>query len=375
MSDALPVRPGKPGLSVAHVVDEGAWGGLATFMVNLLSSQLADPKFREVHLVCDLEHTDPALLGMTGIHYHAYRSDRRLRSALKTSRIVHEHLHNIRPDLAVLHSSFPGLWGRLRTPRGWKVLYCAHGWAFQQSVSWPKRRAYALAEAFLSRRTDAIVSISASEFAAAEKAGVKPRQHALIRHGLRDSDSKEAPTLPMRHDEINLLFVGRFDRQKGLDILLEALDDPRLAHLTLWIVGRNIIGEGVVIPKRRNIHLLGWMENSRIDGIIRQMDAVVIPSRWEGFGLIALEAMRNGRPPVVSMVGGLREIVVDGVNGLFLNIQDIEDLRRRLESLRREDLRRMGEIAQQMFQERYRWDRCYENWRTLLLQEGSGVGA
>ena len=309
---------------------------------------------------------------MPDIVRHGYRSDRRLSRALKTSRDIEAQLRRISPDVVVLHSSFPGLWGRLHTGlRPWKTLYCAHGWAFEQRTSSMKRVLYGTVESLLSRRTDAIVSISASEYQAAERLGVRPRSHKLIRHGLAPASGDSAMDLPISPEHINLLFIGRFDRQKGLDLLLEALDDPRLAHVTLWVVGRNIIGEGVAVPARPNIRLLGWLENEKIDGVIRQMDAVVAPSRWEGFGLVALEAMRNGRPAIVSPAGGLKELIEDGVNGRLLDITHVEAMRDVLASLRKPDLERMGQAGLAIFQQKHGWDRCYGEWQTLI----SGLGS
>ena len=150
-------------LSIAHVVDEGAWGGLATFMVNLLSSQRADPQFGDIHLICDPQNTDPALLEIAGVHHHAYRSDRRLAKAFETAHAVQAHLHDIRQDVVTLHSSFPGLWGRFPIhARPWKTVYCAHGWAFEQRVSPLMKWLYARVERWLSWYTDAIVSMAIS---------------------------------------------------------------------------------------------------------------------------------------------------------------------------------------------------------------------
>jgi len=355
------------GLSIAHVVDEGAWGGLATFLANLILSQASDEKIGEIHLIGDLDQMEPALRQMP-VFFHDYRSNRRLKKALGVSAAIGKHLRSIRPDIVILHSSFPGFWGRLIRRPSWKIVYCAHGWAFSQHVGAVKRSLYRLAERLLSRHTDAIVSISGAEFRAGEDAGIRPDLHKMIGHGLMPAIAVRCEVLPVSPDAINLLFIGRFDRQKGLDILLDALDDPKLAHITLWVVGRNIIGAGIDVPERSNVRLLGWIQNDQIDGIIVQMDAVIVPSRWEGFGLVALEAMRNSRPVIASSVGGLAEIVEDGLNGRILDISDLEQIRHVLKDLRKPDLERMGKSAFAMFQKKYVWSRCYDDWRALIAK-------
>jgi glycosyltransferase involved in cell wall biosynthesis len=59
---------------------------------------------------------------------------------------------------------------------------------------------------------------------------------------------------------------------------------------------------------------------------MRESDAVVMPSRWEGFGLVALEAMREARAVLAARVGGLAEIVVDGETGLLFTPDDVRSL-------------------------------------------------
>src|SRR5579863_7859380 len=98
------------GLSIAHVVDEGAWGGLATFLANLLESQGRDKGIRSIHLVCDPDQMDPTLRRLPVV-FHAYKSDRRLSKAASVSAAISAHLNSIHPDVVILHSSFPGFWG------------------------------------------------------------------------------------------------------------------------------------------------------------------------------------------------------------------------------------------------------------------------
>jgi glycosyltransferase involved in cell wall biosynthesis len=86
----------------------------------------------------------------------------------------------------------------------------------------------------------------------------------------------------------------------------------------------------------------GWIGPDEIEAQMNEMDAVVVPSRWEGFGLVVLEAMRCGKPVIVSDRGGLPELVIHGFNGLIFSFDDPHSLVRVLESLSRGDLRRLG---------------------------------
>lgn len=108
--------------------------------------------------------------------------------------------------------------------------------------------------------------------------------------------------------------------------------------------------------------------------MLSQVDALIVPSRWEGFGLVALEAMRNSKPVIANCVGGLAELIEDGVNGLFLNIEDIPACRKMLLSLTREQTARMGAASFADFKQNYTWSQCYGKWRQLLLATASKVG-
>ena len=121
--------------------------------------------------------------------------------------------------------------------------------------------------------------------------------------------------------------VGRSVRQKGIDVLLEAFPSVALKHPGARLV---VIGDGpqrpALVARARRLGLgdlvtfTGWVEDA-----IRLMpacDVIVVPSRWEGFGLAALEAMGCARPVVASWVGALPEVVVDGQTGVLVPPED-----------------------------------------------------
>ncbi len=106
--------------------------------------------------------------------------------------------------------------------------------------------------------------------------------------------------------------IGRFDRQKGFDILIQAFRSVPGEDLELLI-----FGDG---PEAERLHELGAADHRvRFPGFaanpadaIAQCDAVVMPSRWEPFGLVALEARSAQRPLMVTAVDGLRDHVAMG---------------------------------------------------------------
>ncbi|KAA6461155.1 glycosyltransferase [Acidobacteria bacterium AB60] len=352
-------------LVVAHVV-EGCQGGVGTAVRHLIEEQDRDERIRAVHLLAD-----PARLGdmLSNVpaQPHWYTSSRATHRLLAVSRSIREKLREIQPDVVYLHSTFPGLYGRLVRSRKceWVTVYCPHGWAFTQSVSRPKKLAYAAVERILARRADAIISVSRHEHQQALRSGVRHDHHRVILHGLPVATKQPSPAILHIRNRINLLFIGRFDRQKGLDLLLDAWRDPRLKNFDLWLIGDATLGSNPRLPVLPNVHNLGWVKNDRIDSYIQSFDAVIVPSRWEAFGLVALEAMRNGRPVIASRTGGLQEVVLDRVNGVLFEPGNREALIAAVAGLDKQRLAKMGSVAREVFHTGFEWPSCYEQWKRV----------
>ena len=96
------------------------------------------------------------------------------------------------------------------------------------------------------------------------------------------------------------------------------------------------------------------MAHEKLASYYSQCDAVVMPSRWEAFGLVAIEAMKYGKPVIVSDKGALPEIVKDGQNGLVFDFNNPKSLQSVLGKLSKDKLHEMGNKAEKDFMEHYR---------------------
>jgi glycosyltransferase involved in cell wall biosynthesis len=117
--------------------------------------------------------------------------------------------------------------------------------------------------------------------------------------------------------------VGRLTSQKGFDDLIRAYPEIRrkIPKSRLLVVGDGYMrGELESLAETERVRgyttFAGFVSESDLIDAIKSSDVVAVPSRFEPFGIIALEAMAGGSPLVVSRVGGLAEIVEDGVDGL-----------------------------------------------------------
>jgi glycosyltransferase involved in cell wall biosynthesis len=191
----------------------------------------------------------------------------------------------------------------------------------------PFRRRYPfrLIERVAAERCAAIITISESlrEFTLHFTA---PRTPVItVLYGL------ELPSQALERDAESdvptLLAVARLVRQKGLDVLIRAMKPIGEAFPTAQLL---IAGEG---PERHELErlthdlgledrivLLGHRDD--VEQLMRRAWLVVHPARWEGFGLVLLEAMKVGSPVVATRVSAIPEIVVDGVTGRLVPPDD-----------------------------------------------------
>lgn len=258
-----------------------------------------------------------------------------------------------RPTIVHLHSSFAGL---LRfpialLPRGKRpaVIYCAHGWAFNMSCSSVRKRAYAWIERLLTPLTDRTIAISRFEGRTAEANGLDCKHLRVIENGI-ESAPPSVSTAGGSFDPamINLLFIGRLDEQKGFDLLVRAMERVQDYPIHLHVVGASILSEGDDAAIRSaNITAYGWVPRDRVPEFIAQCDAVIMPSRWEGFGLAAIEAMRQGKPVVASNVGALPEVIGDA--GILFDTGNVEALCEVLTNIDKARLQRLGICARERF--------------------------
>ena len=206
-----------------------------------------------------------------------------------------------------------------------------------------------------------------------------------------DDEAKEFVGIPSEHRMV--LFVGRIEPLKGLDVLIEAMgrfcqhSHIEQKKLDLAIIG----GEPEVSPEVMTVEMarlkelrekygvkdmvtfLGKRAQDTLPYYYSAAETVVVPSHYESFGMVALEAMACGTPVVASQVGGLAFLVKDGVTGYTVPVGDPEALCCRLKSLMSDpDLRaQMGQQAAE-FARGYAWEKIaaqiVELYKNVLLQ-------
>ncbi len=171
-----------------------------------------------------------------------------------------------------------------------------------------------------------------------------------------------------------VLFVGRIEPLKGIDMLIEAIAilQQQGIKVCLSIIGGNpdvsdeeLNSEMARLQSLREqfglnelVAFLGRRGQDTLPYYYSAAEAVVVPSFYESFGMVALEAMACGTPVVASQVGGLAFLVKDGVTGFTVPVEEPQALAERLISLLKDpNLREtMGKNAAAFAQD-YSWEK------------------
>ena len=167
-------------------------------------------------------------------------------------------------------------------------------------------------------------------------------------------------------DELRLLFVGRAEERKGLPVLLaafQALVEHVPAKLTLIGAEHEEVARGIADPDLlARIETRGKVSDEQLWAALGEADLLVAPSlAGESFGMVLIEAMASGTPPVASAIAGYSDVVTDGVDGVLVPPADPQALGEELLALWHEPERRaaMGQAGRESAQ-RYAWPRVAE---------------
>lgn len=230
------------------------------------------------------------------------------------------------------------------------------------------REAHRATEAFLAE-VDRVVTLSDWGHALMRRLGVEPQRLIRVRPGLpRQFPVGETTPIAAVLRPLSLAFLGRMDRSKGLDILLSALARAPTLTLTLNIYGvsqHSQQGEWErqtldAAARDKRVFLRTPLAASSVVEALGEYDALVIPSRVvEMAPLVILEAFSAGIPVIGSRLGGIAELVTEGVDGLLVEPESVDGWAKALRTLADSDTlaklragvrapRQMGDVATEM---------------------------
>ncbi|MBU2957925.1 glycosyltransferase family 4 protein [Paracoccus sp. 1_MG-2023] len=364
----------------AHVVHvtEAPLGGVVSYLDELLGAQLrSDPDMR-IDLITPEINRD-ALSDLDGDNFRMIAFDYGGRSPLalmKLAATTLRHVRRTRPDILHIHSTFAGAAIRVLKPlmpKRTRVIYCPHGWAFARTGSGLSRRGFAAIERGLARCCDSIVCISDHERREAGAHGIPSDRLVVVENGISPRASVSTPTERQGTRRL-IAFAGRFDRQKGFDTFLDVMRQLR-DEADAIAIGSIITSKGDMPEIPDNVQILGWQSRAAVFDLYRRADLLLVPSRWEGFGLVAAEAMQAGTAVFASCVGGLQDIVLDGETGRLFEPDDAAGIVRLIRMASDDDLTRFGRNGRNRYLARYTAERMAADMAALyaaLLRQDAG---
>ena len=186
-----------------------------------------------------------------------------------------------------------------------------------------------LAVSWISRRCTRILAVSEAVAGSLAACGVaRPKitvvpngvAAAFLRAGASRAEARAGFSLP--ETAFVVASAARFSSEKGMDILLQAA--RRRKAMTFLVAGHGPLFDTLSRDLPANVRLLGRVDDVR--PLLSAADVFAVPSRREGQGIAALEAMAAGVPVVASRVGGLSEMLSDGETALLIPPADPEAL-------------------------------------------------
>ncbi|HPC95981.1 MAG TPA: glycosyltransferase family 4 protein [Sedimentisphaerales bacterium] len=341
-------------IRVLHIIDHLGYGGAPFVVKNLVERMPAD---QVQSYVCALR-PNPRPLPIDATTVTLKSGKYSLAAMRSVPKLCEEH----RIDIVHAHLQKAVIVALLARPRFTASLVLhEHGPVFRGGSGcvyrWTLRR--------FGSRADAIIANSQAAAVAIRQAMSDSRLPVVIVANFIDLERFDPDrcdrrtvreSLGLTEERFVVGFVGRLDRAKGVDLLVDAAARlPRDERS--WCI--YLLGDGpekAALAKRirrlgleRIVVLAGLHENTA--RVMRAFDLAVVPSRREAFGIAALELMRMRVPVIVSPVGGLPELVRDGETGIVLSRLDVETIAQEIrklasdETLRDRLARRASEYA------------------------------
>jgi glycosyltransferase involved in cell wall biosynthesis len=206
---------------------------------------------------------------------------------------------------------------------------------------------------------------------------------SFVYYGLGPSGGSPIEVFPPRFEEPVILCLGRLAPQKGFDLALRAFAQVEKAVPKARLM---IVGEGVeesalkqlasTLGIAGKVDFTGAVPPEEVYAVINKATMMLLPSRFEGLPLVALQAARMQRPIISSAVDGLPELVVDRDSGLVLGDNNERELAQAILSLIQDPQKAigMGKALARRFEERFGFDQCVSRYERLYRQIAAEAG-
>jgi glycosyltransferase involved in cell wall biosynthesis len=255
-------------------------------------------------------------------------------------------IHDIKPDILHCHTPMAGVIARLlaKKEKVKTVIYTAHGFHFYKGAPIKNWLLYYPVEYYLSKYTDILITINTEDYERAKKrfkaktikyipgVGVDVKKI----YDIQVDYYKKRKSIGLTEEDVVICSVGELNKNKNHEIIIRALHDLKVKDVYYIICGKGE-NEGhlrkisAMLGMEDKIRLLGYRDD--VIEILKISDIFAFPSKREGLGLAALEAMACGLPLVASNIHGIRDYLINGVSGYSSSPTDVEGFKNSFKAL------------------------------------------
>ncbi len=346
-------------------------GGMEVFVRHLVEHQISQGHRCQIitgALPDQSEFDDSLGYTITRLHFQRSLIARSLVGIMKIQQKVDTLVADFSPDLLHLHTSQASAFFYTRARNLPKALYTAHDGLLETIHT---------SSSLLEKILSSVVSVVApSDFVATKLRQLFPtaeqkieRVYGSLPCAIFADRQTDFPSTPY-----HLLAMGRLIPEKGFDVFLRAVArvHKSFPNMKVTISGDgpeadSLRGLAATLALDNTVHFTGWTQPEAISDLIAAAAIVVGPSLWqEPFGLVALQAMQQGRPVIASRVGGLQDIVEERT-GYLVPPGDDDALADAIIALLNspEQLSTWGRNAALLAATKFAWSDCVDAYQRL----------
>lgn len=338
--------------SVASMIDQ----------FNMPNIELLQEMGYEVHVACNFEKgstcTEEKVLELKKklkqLHVRFFQIDfernvMKLNQDLKAYKQVLKLARKYHYMFIHCHSPIGGVVGRLVGHKtNTKVIYTAHGFHFYEGAPLLNWLIYYPIEKFLSRFTDVLITINQEDYHRAKSKFHAKRVEYVPGVGIdikRFQNVKvdilqKRKELGIRSKDIVLLSVGELNKNKNHEIVIKALSGLDRSDVKYLLVGQGELKNHLKNLARKlevedQVKFLGF--RSDVAEIYKIADTFIFPSKREGLGLAAIEAMASGLPLITSNIHGIKDYSKENITGFLCDANDWKTWKVKIEKILKEE--------------------------------------
>lgn len=314
---------------IIHIITAFGIGGAEKLLLNVINNQIIN---NEVHLIYLKDKNDlisdldkRVVTKQIPISFSIFNKLKQYYKIVNPD-VIHTHLG---------HADLIGLWSARNFNA--KIFCTMHNIYFKKNyIDLIFFKAYSIL--FLNFiKQGHVISISRSvESHVLKKLKIPSNRSHLLFNAIPQRELKKT----LKKEQINILFIGRLEKQKSLNTLIRAIKNNIDKNLEKNI-SLNIVGDGslridleklvIELELSTKINFLG--EKKDVDQYYEKADIFILPSIWEGFGIVILEAFRAKIAVIASNIEGPAELIKNNYNGLLFEPKNVVELTDKIQFL------------------------------------------